>query len=159
MLLQYIFNETSPAAVGTAVSSKPVSSTANYNVAGVAGPVDDSFGMQVTAVVGDPVGGALDLYVQTSPDDGAHWFDQIHFASFSSGTGGVQVATLSAISQPASAAPVAVGTGLAPALVADTVVQGMGFNRLRLLMVAGSGTTAGTSVTVYVVPQRIDTRA
>ena len=161
MLLQFIFSETSPAAPGTAASSKPVASSANYLAAGIAGPLDDSFGIQITAVVGNPVGGSLDLYVQTSPDDGAHWFDQIHFTPFTAGNGGIQVATLSAISQPASAVPVAVGSGLSPSLGATSgvVVQGMGFNRLRLVMVAGSGTSAGTSVVVYVVPQRNGTRA
>lgn len=159
MLQQYILNETSPAAAGTAASSKPVSSAANYLAAGIAGPLDDSFGMQVTCVCSNPAGGTLDVYVQTSPDDGTHWFDQIHFTQFAAGFGGTQVATLSAISQPASAAPVAVGSGLSPALGAGTVVQGTGFNRLRLVMVAGSGTTAGATVTVYVVPQRNGTRA
>jgi hypothetical protein len=159
MLQQFIFNETSPAAAGTAVSKNVVTSAANYLPAGVAGPVDDSFGMQVTAVVGNPVGGTLDLYVQTSPNDGGVWFDQIHFSTFTAGLGGIQVATLSAISQPASAAPVTIGTGLTPALAAGIVVQGTGFNRLRLVMVASSGTTAGASVTVYVVPQRNGTRA
>jgi hypothetical protein len=73
------------------------------------------------------------------------------------------VATLSAISQPASAAPVVVGTGTPTSatsgLAAGVVVQGTGFNRLRLAMIAGSGTTAGVSVKVYVVPQRNGTRA
>jgi hypothetical protein len=39
------------------------------------------------------------------------------------------------------------------------VVQGLGFNRMRLIMVAGSGTTKGTPITVYVSPQRSGTRA
>jgi hypothetical protein len=159
MLLQFIFSETSPTVAGTAVSSKSVASAASYLAAGIAGPVDDSFGMQITAVVANPSGGSLDLYVQSSPDDGTHWFDQVHFTTFASGTGGTQVATLSAISQPASAAPVAIGSGTTPSLANSTVVQGMGFNRLRLIMVAGSGTNAGVAVTVYVVPQRNGTRA
>lgn len=163
MLQPFIFHETSPAAAGVALSSNPVSSAANYLPAGVAGPVDDSFGIQITVVVGNPVGGSLDIVVQSSPDDGLHWFDQIHFTAFASGTGGAQVATLSAISQPASAVPVSVGTGTPTSatsgLAAGTVVQGMGYNRLRLAMIAGTGTTAGVPVTMYVAAQRNDTRA
>jgi hypothetical protein len=158
MISQFIFSEKSPAAPGTAVSSQPVASAANYLAAGIAGPVDDSFGMQITAVIGATTGGTLDLYVQTSPDDGAHWFDQIHFATTAVATPVVQVATLSAISQPASAAPVPIGSGTTPVLAANTVVQGTGFNRIRLLMVANSSTSAAATVTVYVVPQRAGTR-
>lgn len=158
MILQFVFSETSPAAAGTAASKNAVQSAASYLPAGVAGPVDDSFGIQITCVAAAPVGGALNVYIQTSPNDGLTWFDQVNFA-FTSGVAATQVATLSAISQPASAAPVTVGGGLAPLLANSTVVQGMGFNRIRLVMVAGSGTSAGTSVTVYVVPQRNGTRA
>lgn len=160
MIEQFIFQETSPAVPGTIASSQPVQSAASYLATGIAGPLDDSCGIQITAVIGSPTGGTLDLYVQTSPDDGAHWFDAVHFAqSAAAASAANYVATVSSISQPATAAPVAVGSGLTPALAAATVVQGLGFNRMRLVMVAGSGTTKGTAVTVYVVPQRPGTRA
>jgi hypothetical protein len=158
MLLQFIFAETSPSAPGTAASSQYVQSAASYLAAGIAGPLDESFGIQITAVLKGATGGTLDVYIQTSPNDGVTWVDAVHFPQLAAGAASVlYVATLSAISQPASASPVVVGAGLSPALAANTVVQGLGFNRLRLLFVAGSGTTAGAPISAYVIPQRAGT--
>lgn len=160
MLQQFIFSETSPAAAGTAASSKPVSSAASYLAAGIAGPLDDALGIQITAVLVGSTGGTLDVYIQISPDDGGHWFDAVHFAQLAGGAAAVTYSTnISSISQPISAAPVVVGSALTPALAVATTVQGLGFNRMRLVMVAGTGTSAGAAVTVYVVPQRNGTRA
>jgi hypothetical protein len=86
------------------------------------------------------------------------WIDVVHFAQLASGAAAIVYKTsIGAVSQPASAAPVAVGTGVhsgSTGLAAGTTVQGLGFDRLRLLMCSGSGTTVGAAVKVYATIQR-----
>lgn len=155
MLSTFVFNETSPAAAGVAASSQPVGSGPNFFPPGVAGPLDNADGVDVLAELVGAAGGTLDLYLQTSPDSGTTWVDAIHFPQLASGAGAIKYrATLSPHPQSTSDAPVAVGTGLSPALAVDTVVQGTGFDRCRLVTVAGAGTTAGAAVKVIVSVDR-----
>ena len=53
-----------------------------------------------------------------------------------------------------STSPVQVGKNLLPALAAGTIVQGAFSDRLRLVMVAGAGTTLGAPVRMTVGTQR-----
>jgi hypothetical protein len=150
---QYLFSEVSPSAAGTAASSKPVANAASWCAAGVAGPLDDydSIGIDVDLV--GATGGTLDVYLQQSPDQGVNWYDVVHWTQLASGAAAVKYS--SPISQATTtAAPTAVGKNLNPALLAGTVVNGAFSDRMRLLMVAGSGTSAGASVVVRLAPQR-----
>jgi hypothetical protein len=102
-------------------------------------------------------GGTLDVYVQTSPDGGLSWFDIIHFVQLAGG--GPAVKYSSPISQSTTTAvPTVVGKNLAPALSAAAVVNGAFSDRMRLVMVAGSGTSVGAAVIVRLAPQRSRTR-
>lgn len=105
-------------------------------------------------------GGTLDVYLQQSPDDGVSWYDCMHFTQLAAGAGAVVYkASMSNAQQTSS--PVAVGKNLSPALVAGAIANGPVSDRLRLVMVAGAGTSAGASVTVRVMAQRaeIESRA
>jgi hypothetical protein len=150
----FIFNETSPPVAGTAASSQPVQNQAlGYLPNGVAGPMADYDAVDVVADLVGATGGTLDVYVQLSPDDGNNWYDVIHFPQVLAGAAAASYqAPLS--NATATTTPIKVGRNLAPALAAGTVVNGAFSDRLRLVMVAGTGTSAGASVTVRVQPQR-----
>jgi len=154
MIGGFVFSELSPNAPGTAVSSAPVTSAAP--TLGVATPLDDFDSLDVAAEIQGATGGTLDVYVQCSPDGGNNWYDVIHFTQAAAGSGvKYYQAPLSLATN--TTAPVAVGKNLAPALgsALASVVNGAFTDRLRLVMVAGTGTTAGALVIVRMAPQRI----
>jgi hypothetical protein len=114
--------------------------------------LENADSIDVIAILKGASNGVLDVYMQVSADAGNTWVDAIHWPQLAAGAGTtVYKATLSQLTQPASAAPVVVGTGTSPALAANTVVQGVGFDRARLLFVAGSGTSAGAAIKVILV--------
>ena len=153
-LQNFQFNETSPAAAGTVASSQVVTGSPSANVpAGVAGWVDDYASIEVIAELMGATGGSLDVYMQTSPDGGLTWFDTIHWPQQSAA--GAQAYYNSPLSQAATTStPVVVGKNLVPALAANTVINGSFGDRFRLVMVAGTSTSAGASVVVRVSAQR-----
>ena len=155
MLVFFAFNETSPAAAGTAASSSPVTNTASYLPAGVAGPLDDVVYVGLTAELVGATGGTLDVYMQTSPDEGATWVDKVHFPQLANGAAAIKYhASIAPHPQATADTTIVVGENLSPALAANVVVQGLDFNRMRLVMVAGTSTSAGASVVVKVCGQR-----
>jgi len=153
-LQTFIFQETSPAAPGTAASANVVSGDNAANMpAGVCGLIDDYESIEVIAELKGATGGVLDVYMQTSPDGGLTWFDTIHWPQQSAA--GAQAYYNSPLSQAATTStPVVVGKNLVPALAANTVVNGSFGDRFRLVMVAGTSTSAGASVVVRVSAQR-----
>ncbi len=93
-------------------------------------------------------GGALDIYVQKSPDSGTTWIDCIHLPSRANAAAAV-VYDQTLTRQSTETTPVVTGTEV---LAANTVVHGEFGDRLRFRAVAGSGTTTtGVAVTVKVM--------
>ena len=160
MLSQFIFSENTPAAPGTAVSANPVTGASYGMPAGVCGRLDDYEGVMVVAELtgkaadGTAVGGNVDVSLQSSPDDGASWFETVRFATVSSGASvAFQRASLSLWSGASS--PVAVAKGqAAPVLTAASGVSGAFGSKLRLLITSGSGTTKSAAVVVRLQAQR-----
>lgn len=150
----YIFVETSPAAAGTAASSATVLGGTDAGLpGGVCGLIGDYEGAEVIAELVGATGGTLDVYVQLSPDAGQNWFDVIHYPQLASGAAAiVYQSPLSTATNTAT--PIVVGKNLSPALAVNVVVNGAFTDRLRLVMKAGSGTSAGAQVVVRVCPQR-----
>ncbi len=154
MFQGFIFQETSPSAPGTAASSKSVQNAGNLYAAGIAAPLDDGNGIDIVAMLVGATGGTLDVYIQEGLPDGT-WYDVVHFPQLAAAAAAITYkGNISMLPQPTSAAPTVVGTGLTPALAVNTIVQGTGFDRLRLLFVAGAGTSAGANVKVYATTQR-----
>jgi hypothetical protein len=154
MLQQFVFNEISPNAAGTAASSGPVQNANPSLAAGVAGPLDDCDGIDIVAILVGATGGTLDVYMQAGTPDGA-WWDVVHFTQLSAGHGAVTYKTnISPVALGTAAAPTAIGSGLSPALATGTTVQGIGFDRMRLVFVAGASTSAGANIKVYATAQR-----
>lgn len=113
--------------------------------------------VDVIAELKGATGGTLDVYVQISPDDGNNWYDIIHFAQLA-GSAAAIVYQAPISNATATTAPTAVGKNMSPALAgtgsgSPAVVNGAFSDRMRLVMVAGSGTSAGASVVVRVAPQ------
>lgn len=154
----FVFNETSPAAAGTAASSQPVLGVSDNGLpGGVCGLIGDYEGAELIAELVGATGGTLDVYVQLSPDGGLNWYDVIHFPQLASGGAAViYQAPLSTATNTST--PVVVGKNLSPALAVNVVVNGAFTDRLRLVMKAGSGTSAGAQVVVRVCPQRARVR-
>lgn len=157
-LYTYIFHETSPTSAITAASAGVVDNAANYLPPGVAGPFDDTDGTDIYAELVGATGGTLDVYVQVSPDEGANFYDAVHFPQLAAGGAAIKYRATLAYAQQNTAAtqgqPIVIGKNLTPALVVNTVVPGEGFNRARLLFVAGAGTTAGAAIRVVLCSKR-----
>lgn len=94
-------------------------------------------------------GGALDVYLQASYDDGTTWTDYAHFPQLAAAAaprwyhlgvppGGETIISL-------------VGSGVTPALAANKCVGGPWSNMLRAVYVAGTGTTLGASQTIKII--------
>lgn len=149
-----IFNETAPAAPGTAVSSQVVTgATANYMQPGVAGPLDDFDAVDVVVEITAGTGGTLDVYLQTSPNNGVDFYDTIHFPQ-SAGGSGLKIYQSPLSLATTTSTPIQVGKNLVPALAAGVVVNGAFTDRCRLVMVAGAGTSVAGTVVVKLMAQR-----
>jgi len=150
----FVFIETTPSSPGTVASSQPVQSAGSFLPSGVAGPMQDYDAVDIVAELRGATGGTLDVYVQIAAGgDSNAWFDLVHFPQLSAGAPAVfYQAPIS--NATTTTTPIVVGKNLAPALAANVVVNGAFSDRMRLVFVAGSGTTNGASVIVRVAPQR-----
>jgi hypothetical protein len=162
LIQQFVWSEISPNAPGTAASSKTVQNSSNALAAGIAGPLDDGAGIDIVAILVGATGGTLNVYMQQGMADGT-WYDVVSFPQLTAAESQVTYKTnLSALALNAGtggtttsyATPVLIGSGIAPALIANASVQGQGFDRMRLVMVAGSGTSVGALVKIYATVQR-----
>lgn len=154
----FIFTETSPSAPGTAASSQPVQNAGSFLPAGVAGPMQNYDAVDVIAEITGATGGSLAVYLQISPDDSASYYDSIAWPVAANGAATAYYQSPISNSTTTTV-PVVVGKNLTPALAnsgAGTVINGAFSDRMRLVMVAGSGTTKGATVVVKVMPQRSD---
>jgi hypothetical protein len=130
--------ETSPAVASTAVSAGTITGLARYDW------------ITVEADLQGATGGTLDVYVQRKLATNL-WRDWIHFTQLAAGGAAVKY---SAQPQPDTAIiVVGGGTDAAPgvALAANTSVGGHPGDTLRLVFVAGAGTSAGAAQTVRVM--------
>lgn len=129
---------TTPAAASTAVVGVP---------AVFATFEDMPESLDVEAALVGATGGTLDLYLQTSPDGGTTWVDYAHFAQLAAGAAASFVRF--GVARHAQQTTITtVGRALVPALAVGTVVGGPFGDRMRLVAVAGAGTSAGAAITI-----------
>lgn len=107
--------------------------------------VDD---LDIVAAIQGGTGGSLDLFLQTSPDN-VTWTDYAHFAQLAAGAV-LGVKTFATTRQAQTATMTTVGQNLTPLLAASTVVGSVA-RYMRLLAIAGAGTTAGAVQTITLV--------
>ncbi len=153
-IASFIWTETSPAAPGTAASSVAVAGAGAAFGVGIAGPLDDYEALSITAELVGATGGTLDVYTQVSPDQGVTWFDYLHFPQLLNGASAIKYASPSSMYTQSQAATV-IGKNLTPALAANTTTNGAFTDRMRILMVAGSGTSVGAAVKITMAAQRV----
>jgi hypothetical protein len=152
-----IFNETSPSSATTVASSQAVQGSDLSVASGVAGiGLDDYDTIDVYAQLQGATGGTLDVYLQVGVDQGGGtWVDAIHFPQLANGAAAVQYkCSLTQRAQATTDNPIVVGSGLSPALAANTIVQGVAFDRARLVFKSGASTSAGATQKVWLVGHR-----
>lgn len=99
--------------------------------------------LEIVAILQGNTGGAMDLYVQSSPDGGTTWADYIHYPQQASGGGPQAYHVTVGRDGGQTAAPVVISTGITPSLAVNTVVGGSFGNFLRVVIKSGAGTTVG----------------
>ncbi len=125
---------TSPAAPGSAATT------------GVGG-FGEADSISIVATLQGATGGTLDVYVQTSYDGGATYVDFCHFPQLA-GAAASSVRVWHVTRNLAQTTLTTVGTGTSPALAANAIVGGCWGDYMRLLFVAGGGTSAGAAQSV-----------
>lgn len=130
-----LFSGTTPSAPGTSAQT-PVTGLGGY-----------SAGMILAQLVG-ATGGTLDVYSQTSPDGGVTWSDYIHMTQLAAGAAAIikGYAVGAGCGPIGAAAGATVGINLAPALTSGAAAGGDFGDRMRILLVAGAGTTVGAAI-------------
>jgi hypothetical protein len=130
-------NFTSPASA-TTVAQTPVTGLGPYR------------SMVVFANIQGGTGGTLDIYIQFSPDGGTTWVDYAHFAQLAAGAAAITRAF--AVSKSGQQTTLqTVGTGTSPALAASTIIGGDWGDRLRVVAVAGTSTSAGAAQVISLI--------
>jgi len=97
-------------------------------------------------------GGTLDVYLQRKITTDV-WADWVHFTQLSSGNAAINHC-LTVTGQATALAIVAGGTDASPVVVlaANSYVNVLPGGDVRVVYVAGVGTSAGAAVTIYVKP-------
>ena len=104
--------------------------------------------LEIVAQLQGNTGGTMDMYLQTSPDNGLTWYDYIHFPQRAAGAAVAAYHTTVARDGGQTATPIVVGAGIVPALAANAVVGGSFGTMLRVVIVSGGGTTVGKPQTI-----------
>lgn len=137
-------SQTSPAAPGTVVGltvgPNPALDPRNYDLSRY-----DR--LEIETVLQGATGGTLDVYLQFW--DGSDWVDYIHYTQIAGGAGAVRLAYVPQV--PTTHTVVTVGANTTPALAAGSSVGNHPGERLRVLFVAGAGTSAGATQTIRVM--------
>ena len=130
-------SDTSPASPGTAAGT-------------VISGLDDFQSVVLFLTIQGATGGTLDVYLQFY--DGVNWIDFAHFTQLAAGGAAVSyVVPINRAPRPADATPVVTGSDLTPALAADTIIHGTLTDRVRMVFVAGAGTSVGAAQVMTVV--------
>jgi hypothetical protein len=139
--IEQAITATSPATASTVVHSVQF------------GNLDDLESLTIIADIRGATGGTLDVYLQTTHDGGATWFDFAHTVQLTAGAAQVRRAWHVNRATPVTASTV-IGTATTPALAADTIVGGSWGDALRIVFVAGASTTVGASQTIRLYGKR-----
>lgn len=104
--------------------------------------------LHVVADLIGATGGTLDVYIQTS-HDGSRWNDYAHFAQLAAGAAATTI-TFAVTRRAQQTSLIAIGKDLTPALAANAVLGGEFGDQMRVVCVAGGGTSAGATLSIFV---------
>lgn len=108
----------------------------------------------IYAALTGATGGALDVYLQVSPDFGVTWVDYAHYVQIAAAaTVAKKAFTVSRYGQQTTVTTVGAGTTASPgvALAANTVIGGEFGDRIRVVSVAGASTSAGAAQVIKII--------
>jgi hypothetical protein len=126
-------------------------SPSNSTAAATAGiKVDHYSAIRVVATLQGATGDTLDVYLQSSWDNGTTWFDIAHFAQLAAAAGATTKTVTFAREQQSTTAT-AVGKDASPALAANTFLGGEFGGLVRAYFVPGASTSAGAAQTIYIL--------
>lgn len=135
---------TSPAAPGTGLGTSNV----------IISKLDEYESLLIVPSLIGATGGTLDVFIQHSYDEGNNWVDYIHFAQLAAGAAASkQFVSVSKFGGQVVTFPT-VGYNLTPTLAAATAVGGPFGSQMRLIFIAGAGTSAGAAISVSIYAQR-----
>ena len=136
--LKIIATETTPSSATTAASAGTIKGCNGF---------DSVCGILEFTGVGGGMGGTLDVYVQSSWDEGTTWFDFVHFTQFASGA----ASSTAKFSSDVLNTITTIGKNTSPALAANSCAGRDWGDWIRMLYVAGASTTAGATVKLTVI--------
>lgn len=130
---------TSPAAASTAIDPTVIYGLARFS------------SVRIDALLVGATGGTLDVYLQRKLGPNA-WADYCHFAQLAAGATAVRYSVTAAQINSTAIVTANGGTDAAPAvgLAPATFLGGHPGDTLRVVYVAGAGTSAGAAVALYV---------
>lgn len=137
-VVRSLISDTSPAAPGTAAGATVIDS------------VQQATALTLVATLVGATGGTLDVYLQTSYDDGSTWVDFAHYPQLAAAAAS-SVRVWHVVKSLQQTTLTTVGTGTSPAIAANTIVGGTWGDRLRTVYVAGASTSAGAAVSIQVI--------
>lgn len=105
--------------------------------------------LSIVATITGITGGTLDVYIQRSPD-GVKFYDLIHFPTAAAGDAAV---TYVVDLEPCNDY-IVIGTDSTPALEAGGVA-GLWSDQLRVLVVTGTGASAGAALSVHALGTKV----
>jgi malate/lactate dehydrogenase len=133
----------------TLSEAAPAASTTKLGTDIVSG-LEKAQSLTLVATLTGCAGGTLDVYVQTSFDEGVSWVDLVHFAQVSTGAAAASFALH--LSRAASVVvPVSVGLDGTPLLAVNTTLGGAWGNQLRMVLKTGVGTSTTPTQTVRAI--------
>ncbi len=136
--LKIIGAETTPTSATTVASAGTIKGCNGFDSIGAI--------LEFTGPVGG-MGGTLDIFVQSSWDEGTTWFDLIHYSQFASGAAATTLKT----STDATNTITTIGKNTSPALAANACAGRPWGDWIRMLYEAGASTTAGATVKLTVI--------
>ncbi len=128
--------DTSPAAASTAAGASILTG------------LDDATSIKILATIQGGTGGVLDIFLQGF--DGTNWFDVAHFAQLADGAPAATL-TLTLNRNEPQTTIIVIGLDLVPLLAVNTVALGDFSDQLRMVFIAGVGTSAGAAQTITAI--------
>lgn len=130
----------------TLSETAPAASTTKLGTDVVKG-LEHAQALTLIATLTGCTGGTLDVFVQTSFDEGVSWVDIVHFAQVLAGAAAASFALH--LSRAASVVvPVSVGLDGTPLLAVNTTLGGAWGNQLRMVLKTGAGTATTPAQTI-----------
>jgi hypothetical protein len=112
--------------------------------------VDNFSAIRVVGVLRGATGDTLDVFLQSSWDNGTTWWDIGHFVQMAAAAA-VTTKTVTYAREQQNTTAVAVGSGASPALAANTFLGGDFGGLVRAYFVPGASTSAGAAQAIHIL--------